>query len=174
MTNEKIKIVEYYTDNIFTIDYIKNYLRIDNNFDDNFLINSIITANNFAEKMINRTICLKKYELSFYTDKNITNLKNIDLKIPFPVIEINEVLANNNIISGENYEINNYKILFKKDITGEIKITFKAGYYSDEIQEDIKQSMLFHIASIYQNKSGNCTIPQVSKEIYSLYRDIRI
>ena len=174
MDNEKIKVIEYYTNNIFNIDYVKNYLRIDNNFDDDFLKNSIITANNFAERSINKTICLKEYKLSFYTKNNIKNLKKLDLIMPLPVVEINEVLIDDNVILSENFEIKNGKIIFSCDISGKIEIIFKAGLYGDEISEDIKQAMLFHIASIYQNKGGNCSIPQASKDIYNIYRDIKI
>lgn len=90
------------TNKIISLEYIKNYLRIDHNYDDEFLLNCLSTALIYANNFMNTTL------------QKQTNISN-----------------------------------------------------------DLKQALLYHIATIYENKNGNHEIPQASKDIYNLYRNVR-
>lgn len=52
----------------------------------------------------------------------------------------------------------------------------KLGKKFDDVkkQADIKQALLYHIAQIYQNKTGENQAPEASNEIYDMYRDVKI
>ena len=89
-------------DNILTLEYVKNYLRIDYNDDDEFLTNCI------------------EMSLLYARGKLGTKFDNV-----------------------------------KK-------------------QADIKQALLYHIAQIYQNKTGESQAPEASNEIYNMYKDVKI
>ena len=54
--NEKIVVVESNTLDILPLKYVKNYLRIDNDCDDEFLLNAIATACNYAENLTGKII----------------------------------------------------------------------------------------------------------------------
>lgn len=88
--------------NVLTLEYVKNYLRIDHDYDDEFLNNCIAMSLLYARNKLGT-----KFD----------NVKN---------------------------------------------------------QSDIKQALLYHIAQIYQNKTGDNQTPEASCEIYDLYRDIKI
>ena len=45
---------------------------------------------------------------------------------------------------------------------------------SEEFGEDIKQAILYHVASMYQNRDGNVCVPEASMEIYKVHRGVRI
>lgn len=89
--------------NILSLDYIKNYLRIDNNLDDEFLTECFKTAIFYANSVLGIRLHKRKY-----------------------------------------------------------------------VSNDIKQALLYHIATIYQNKDGNHEIPKASNDIYNMHRDIKI
>ena len=166
--NENIKIIEFDTENVLKLEYVKNYLRIDNNKDDEFLKNAISTATLYAEKIIGKIIGEKQIEISFYAKKDISKIEKNN-------IFINEVISfnvNDEVLESNNYYLQNGKILLNHPINGNIKVCFKTG--NNYINEDIKQAVLYHIATIYQNKNGSFEIPKATMEIYNSYRDIKI
>ena len=166
--NEKLTTLESNTDNVFSLEYVKNYLRIDNEYDDEFLQEAIKTAITFAEKMINHDISNKKIQYSFI---QTLNTKQIAVENK----EINDVETL--LIDGvekqkdTNFTITNGKIEFNENISGNILIVFTTNITT--IESDIKQAILFHIANIYQNKSGLCKVPDASMEIYNMNKQIR-
>ena len=167
--NENLKIIEENILDLISLGYVKNYLRIDNDCDDEFIKNTIYFAYDYAEKTTGKTFGFKKYELTFSTEKSV-------LKIDKMPIFINEVLsfyANDLELSRDEYQLKNGILFLNKAISGDIKITFLAGS-NMPLPADIKQAILFHIANIYQNKNGDCQVPQATQEIYDLYRKIKI
>lgn len=45
---------------------------------------------------------------------------------------------------------------------------------AEEFGEDIRQAILYHVASMYQNRDGNVCVPEASIEIYKVHRGVRI
>ena len=45
---------------------------------------------------------------------------------------------------------------------------------SEEFGEDIKQAILYHVASMYQNREGDAFVPEAAMEIYKTRRGVRI
>jgi len=154
---------------LFPLDYVKNYLRIDNDYDDDFLKNAIATACNYAEKYTNTIIGLKTFNLTFQTDTKINQIEQ-----SMNISQIVSIKNNNNEIDCENYKLENGKIFLKKALSGYFDITFKAGTPFDEVLIDIRQAIMYHVAKIYNNKDGDFSIPQSSIDIYNLYKPIKI
>ncbi len=162
------------------LDYVKNYLRIDNEKDDEFLLNAIKTASSCAEKIAGRTFGKKEYKVEFYIRKRglleINYFKWIhdNIKIHYDeFMDIVRLECNMKKISTDDYYTNNGCLYFKREPDSNVVDVFflKQQY---KVPEDIKQAILFHVADIYQNKNGNCQVPPASKEIYNWYRKIHI
>ena len=45
---------------------------------------------------------------------------------------------------------------------------------AEEFSEDIRQAILYHVASMYQNREGDAFVPEAAMEIYKTRRGVRI
>lgn len=45
---------------------------------------------------------------------------------------------------------------------------------SEDFSEDIKQAILYHVASMYHNREGDAFVPEAAMEIYKMHRGVRI
>ena len=169
-TNGKIVVIEADPLSVLPLQYAKNYLRIDNNNDDEFLVNAIATAINYAEAITGKIFGEKTYKLTCNVEGKITNIN----KLPILVNEIVEIQINQQPLNKENYFIKNGIIQFKEGVTGDLVVVFKAGIQAGEVLINIRQALMYHVASIYENKNGNCGVPVASQEIYNLYRNIKL
>ena len=168
--NEKIVVVESNTLDILPLKYVKNYLRIDNDCDDEFLLNAIATACNYAENLTGKIIGEKTIQLTFYSGNGIFQIDKDKLNI----VTILSVYENDILIDADQYELKNGVINLKKAISGNIKVVFKAGEVIDDTLVDIRQAILYHVASIYNHKDGDFVVPQASMEIYNQYKPVRL
>lgn len=168
--NEDIIVLETNALQILPLKYVKNYLRIDNDCDDELLINAIATAINYAEYTINKVFGSKIYRLTLESDSNILQID----KLPLVISNVRSLTVNDKTLDTTFYEIHGGIIIMKTPIFGKITVVFEAGIQLGEVPVDIRQAMLFHVASIYQNKDGNAIAPKATQEIYSLYRNIRV
>ena len=169
--DKNIVVIKTDIQQILPLEYIKNYLRIDNNCDDEFLSNAATMAINYAETFTGKIFGVKVYKLTLKTDKNI-------LKIDDFTISSNDLVSisvDDKYITHEDFELKDGIVCFKRETKGSINIIFKKeGILASEVPADIKQAILFHIAGIYQNKNGDCQVPKATQEIYNMYRKIRV
>ena len=163
-------LIEFDATTILSLNYIKNYLRIDNDCDDEFLQNALLTAISYTETITG-------YILGIKTLKTQITLKTATQKIkdfPYAVNEVISIINNGENLQSTDYTIDDGEISFTHHISGTLEIEFKTGVESQSIPQDIKQAILQHIATMYQNKHGNYEIPQAVKNTYSQYKKIRI
>ena len=45
---------------------------------------------------------------------------------------------------------------------------------AEEFSEDIRQAILYHVASMYHNREGDVFVPEASIETYRVHRGVRI
>ena len=169
--NEVIKVIESNEDNILNLDYVKNYLRIDNEYDDEFLTEAIKTAVSFCEKTIGKYISNKKIKYDFTQALNTKTISFEKNDEKYDIDEVESIIINGYNVEETEYQIENGEIVFNNNITG--RIVLVCNIKIEHIESDIKQALLFHIASIYQNKSGLCKVPDASMEIYNMNKKIR-
>jgi len=168
--NECITVIETDALKILPLKYVKNYLRIDNDCDDGFLLNAVATAINYAQMITGKIFGTNTFKLNFTSDKALLKID----KTPILIDEVLNLYVNNKKIEENNFKLKNGIIVFDKSISGEICVVFKAGIPIGQILADIKQAMLYHVASIYQNKDGGRSVPKAAQEIYNLYRKVRL
>ena len=167
--NKNLSVVDFETTNLLNLDYVKNYLRIDNNLDDEFLKNAIITACKYAEQMTGKIFGKKTLKLSIYTKKPISKIKE-----SFRFDEILNISIDGTKLAENDYYLDNGALILYSSQSGNICVVFKTGIDASEIDADLKQAILYHIATIYQNKDGNFSVPQASQDVYNAYRKIRL
>ena len=164
-------IVSYNTENILNVEFVKNYLRIDNSEDDLIIKNYIETAILFAEKYIGIELCDKNIEYSFFISQNTKTLKD-DI---FKNTNKNSIVSiENNGICIENFSVENDTISLEECIAGKTNITITKQASFKNISSNLKQALLCHIASMYQNKDGDCKIPKTTLQIYNFNKDIEL
>lgn len=161
---------------IISLEEIKNYLRIDFNNDDILLQNALNTATRQCELSISKSLNIKTYILSYFS--NISQL----VKLKFdPIISITKVIVIDNYnqhtqLNENEYNFDNINstIKFKKQLINfyRVDIYYRAGF--EKIPEDLKQGILYHIAKIYEDKSGYNPIPKSSNAIYKTYKQIKL
>ena len=167
--NENINVIKVDLEQTMPTQYLKNYLRIDNDCDNDFLLDALTTAVNYAEKITGKNFVTKTYKLTFQITKDISKID----KTPILFDELIDICVNDTHLTHLDFELRNGIIFLKKNISGNMKVIYKT-LSTNEMPADIKQAVLFHVASIYQNKNGDCSVPKGAQEIYSLYRNIRI
>ena len=168
-SDKNLSIVSFDITNLFDLRYVKNYLRIDNDLDDEFLKNAISTACKYAEQTTGKIFGKKTLKLSIYTKKPISKIEE-----NFRFDEILNICADGTELTENDYYLDNGVLILRSSKSGNISIIFKSGIDESEIDADLKQAMLYHIATIYQNKDGNFSVPQASQAIYNSYRNIRL
>lgn len=178
----QIPVVEIITDSIntsVTLEDAKNFLRIDSANDDELLTRLIKSATKKCESYIGKSLITKTYKISF------ENCILSKVKLPYgPIQSISSVvskdsLGNIEVIAPENYSLNTATntITFNSAIVNYIiEIIYTSGYgdLETDIPEDIKQGLLFHIARLYDDRSGYSKIPNASISLYSSYKNVRI
>lgn len=166
----KINILDKYPSNI-SLDFIKKYLKIDDNSDDE-IINVCIK---YAEVYLinNYKISPSKYDILISLNSVPSNFE-----ISPPVLPTQNVLSikSNSIDIINKCTINqNKSIKFNESFTS-VEIVFTCGYLSfTEIPKDILMGIMMHVANLYDNRGSNFeSLPKSAKSIYDSYKIIQI
>lgn len=184
--NFKYKIIEKAPQSFLDLAFVKNYLKVTQDVDDQligFLINSVIK---FCENWTKKDLTETKYET--YRD---FFYQNFYLKrAPFLSVEKIEYLKNKvyTLVDSDiyyTYEIDPYSSIIIQNnkswpsdvdnVFNCIKITFNTGFL--EVPYDLQTALLAHISYLYQQR-GDCdcdaldgnSVPIQSKQVYDSYR----
>jgi uncharacterized phiE125 gp8 family phage protein len=155
---------------ILTVQNVKDYVRIDTDFDDNIITAMISQARIWCENYISRDIVSKNR--TYYLDST-----NGTFDLPFgPVSSISEIQVESTVTT--NYEIlglDNETIELDGGSAERVKITYITAGISDPL---IKQAMLQLISTYYDNRadfngseSKDITeIPTSAKTVLTTYK----
>lgn len=170
------KILEIIDTEIWSVEEIKNYLRIPYNYDDALIKNLIDTAIDIAERFTN--LHLKNRRINVLIPKlssTIVRLKYI------PVVKITKCnLINKNgkmeipdedfTFNNDNAEIKfqNLKLYHKK-----IEIEYISGY-DKEIPSILKHSIMLHISKMYDNPEDTTNLMESVSSLYGSFRSLKI
>lgn len=178
MFNKNIfNVVEHTNTELWTLEEIKNYLRISYDYDDVIIKNLIISATEAAENYLGLSLNSKTIEFI----SNSQNKRSFNLKYD-PIYEILKVC----IIKGEDekdlnpkdYYLNKSHSTFhiNKNLAGkELKVMFSVGYESSKLPYAIRQGILLHICEMYDKDNDNhASLTNAIRNLYSPYKKIRI
>jgi len=176
----------------FTLDYVKDYLRISSTDDDVLIGDLITTARNFGEKYTGRDFINKTYVC--YLNNFPFNYAEIEIRksklTSITSIQYYKDDVLTTIDSSIYYftDNNEYSSILVKDGQSwasdadnrkqAVKITFVSGYgaTADDVPQGIKTAMLAHIANMYENRGdcSDCDIAFKNSKAASLYSPYRL
>lgn len=186
---------------IISLEEVKNYLRIDHDFDDNLLRTLISSTRAAMEAIIQKSIMIQTWEYvlnidslaDFYSEN--TELPTISygvINIPLPkppVIKIVELTAGGTVINAEHYALEKintkfclcfaYRKIMTKNSMFPIVIRYEAGI-ADKIENvpyQLKLANLMLIANAYQERysyNQNSIISQGIKQLLTPFLNLRI
>ncbi|MEN9782318.1 MAG: Phage gp6-like head-tail connector protein [Pseudomonadota bacterium] len=160
----KFSVIEHNLDYLLSTKIIKDYLRIDDNFDDDLLLLYLKTAEAAAENIIGDYVSEKVIEIVFDSK---TSSSVVDLSNP-KVVKLIDVLDLNSNKVDYDYSVLNNILTLKQSVLGDvIKVVCKVGCSAMQISNDIRFAVLNHVGYIYQNKGSDVAfVPQNSLDVY--------
>ena len=163
------KVIELKALKLWSLDEVKNYLRVSHNYDNEIIQSLIGSAIDSAENFLG----LSLHRRTVVFTCNLPGKRGFHLKF-HPVIEVSEVslkfAENVQELSKEDYYLDpEYSTLYLKQALGreELKIIFSAGSQPSEIPDAIKQGILLHTCAMY-DRENDCAAG-LSNEIKNLY-----
>lgn len=157
----------------------KSFLRVNHSNDDVLINRLIATARHYAEQHTQRSLITKTLVMSFddYAPTKVSLAR-------VPVQEIvsvttTDIYGNQTTIDSSYYRLSsgNQQLVFSVSLfANRVDITYKAGYgdAAEDVPADIVQGILTHISSMYDARSGNVAMPQLSKDLYNNYRILNV
>ena len=154
---------------------VKNFLRVNDDHDDEIIKLCYMTAIETAEKYLNFYILPVKIEYSVI-------LKNYSLIIHhLPINNIDKITycQHNDYIEMPDNEyvlLKDNIIKFKnKLLSNKIKVYFTAGYLDEsKIPKLIMKGILYHTAELYDNQTSTTLLSEKLKAFYSPYKYYRL
>jgi uncharacterized phiE125 gp8 family phage protein len=161
-----------------TLHESKHYLRIDHENDDALINHLIVTARMHAENWLRRSLISQTWKLGY--DDGLPACVSLPMG---PVRHINNITivhkdAATTVVDSNRYHLNSAKtqLMLDSSITGfHIEISYDAGYgdSSDDLPAPVRQGMLCHMASLYENRGEDIVaIPQQAYTLYMPFREV--
>lgn len=174
--NRRIEVLEKSNNQIITLKYAKQYLRVDHDLDDEIIADMINVAIEMAENYIGKKIISSKLRMTIYG------------KLPFslklyygPVSKINSIKI---FRENESYYLSIDKFHLEEDgetlrinrhiISKQAEIEYYNGFDRKDFPASIRQGILEHLARIYDSRGTDQSLPNSSKNLYQAHKKIRI
>lgn len=162
-----------------SLEETKTFIRVDDTSDDTLISNLIIVARQVAETYLKRSLITQTLKMEF--DQYAPSSFELVLG---PIQSIVEVTLTNRDGSNSTVDNSTYYLTAGKDnivfdatpVSHKVTIEYIAGYGDNvtDIPEPIRQGMLTHVARMYDNRTGNSTMPTASKNLYMPYKKVRL
>ncbi|WP_375331820.1 head-tail connector protein [Candidatus Tisiphia endosymbiont of Temnostethus pusillus] len=171
------KVIELIPQTIWTLVEVKNYMRIEGNYDDELISGLIDAAIMAAENFTKLTIITRRVEFIC----NIKNQQNFQLKYQ-PIKEIVKIALTNSSESielrSDQYYLDHDRSLLclnKKLENYQLMVEYIIGYDKINIPASIRHGILMHIAEMYDRERQNATsLSTEVKNLYLAYRQLKI
>ena len=175
IVKQSFLVTETLAQKIWSLEDVKNYLRITSDFDNELITHLLETSVKIAENFTGMNLIQKKISMSS-TDRNA---RRFFLKYT-PITEIQKIIIKCNNVEAE-IASNDYLInlatatleLLKELKRDEIIIDYSIGIDQKLLPSDIKQGILIHTCRMFERQEGN-SLPMEVKNLYAFYRNIRI
>ncbi|MFK7974217.1 MAG: head-tail connector protein [Rickettsiaceae bacterium] len=158
----------------WSLEQVKNYLRVSYDYDDALIVSQLETAIEAAENFIG---------ISLYTRHIVTMIQNSAKEFCLKYSNIQNINSVNlhsgqtkSVITNLYGSINQRNQIFLNApyVNKDIEIEYIAGYKESEIPTPIKQGILMHIALMYAHLEGDVTLNSKIHDLYLPYRIIKI
>ena len=161
-----LEIIDDSEPEIISLQEAKQFLRLENDLDDNLILSLIKSARKIAENYLKRSITSKIFELEARPKSNY-------LYLPFgPAKEVIKLIdSNGKLISRKYYHLTTNRQFLYIETVQNCLVTYKS---SSLVRENLKLAMLNHISVMYEDRIGDGAIPQAALKIYNNVRKINI
>ncbi|MCE2993550.1 MAG: head-tail connector protein [Alphaproteobacteria bacterium] len=154
----------------------KNFLRIDNDLDDELLTKTISAVTTKFENYTGRALIAQDWEVTY------RQINKMSISLPIkPVKAIKKIELINYYGSVSEFEIHNIvldtklgEVFFKiHPFSYMVRFLYEAGYgeTADAVPDDIKSSLLVHIGFLYENRDKIKAFPM---DIYDEFKSYRL
>jgi uncharacterized phiE125 gp8 family phage protein len=158
--------------NVIPLNLLKQYLRIDNDDDNEIIEISLEFAQYYTQNIANIIISPVTYLI---TTNEITQNNTINIKEK-PIISVDEIKLNTIILKTTEYKIHKNHIELLTNKTGTFEITTQCGHNAIEnLPTELKTAILIHTAHHYANRTGeNQKVPPMVDLLLSKFKPIKI
>jgi uncharacterized phiE125 gp8 family phage protein len=155
-----LSIINHALETPVTLREVKNHLRIDHNYEDEYLEIIINGGVKFIENHIQKTLITKTYQLINHRSNSETLLQSI----PLPMGPVGQIISVNRLVGTQKVAIKRYFLDTKHSVnylecSGDypvVEITYTAGYgLKKDVPCDIKQALLLQIAEFYEKRENS-------------------
>lgn len=157
-----------------TLAEVKLALRVDGSDDDSHITNLIKAARVMAEEYLKRSLITQTWQLQY--DQFAPSVVALP-RGPVQSVSSVKIIARDfteTTVASSTYYLNAGKehLVFDAAPLGQIiKLEYVVGYGdSTDIPEPIRQGMISHIISMYENRMGENALPEQAIEAYESYR----
>lgn len=170
-----INILETLSQEYFSLETVKNYLRVSDDYDNELISSLIDTAIIMAENFTNLVLLTRIIEhISHNSNGQMINLNYQPIQ---KILEIKIQDKNKEIILDNNvYQLNTAGIYFDPGLFfKKIIIKYISGIKPSLIPAPLKYGILLHIGELYERENSNeSSISSLVKNLYLPYRKVRI
>jgi uncharacterized phiE125 gp8 family phage protein len=156
----------------------KDFLRVEGTADDTFIGELITVAREAAEVYLRASLITQSWML-VYDDYAPSKTP-----LPFgPVQSITSVTLvardeTTTLLDSSSYYLtagNRHVMFDATPVSHQVEIVYVAGFgAASDVPSPIKQGMLHHIATMYDDRAGERVIPRASEVLYGGYRGVEI
>ena len=174
--NFNIQLLESSNINFITLKQVKQYLRVDDDLDNELIEEMIKVALTHAEIYIGRNLKESTWQLSVYDQlPSRINLMYgpVSKLLKFKLYKPNGEMI---YLTDYHYILNQFAefIDMRVDISMQkCEIIYNTGYDLLTLPSPIKQGMLEHIAKLYDLRGSEKGLPLSAKSLYQAYRKVR-
>lgn len=166
------RIKEIYDQDIITLEEVKNFLRIDNDEDNNLLNKLTQSAIETAE--IHSGLLLRKHIIEEYFTSNYSSDTKFELSLTKkPCKSVIEVVCDGVKIEDSEFKLENNHITIKKK-GHNFQVNYLAGLDKFEVSASVRIGILMHVSNMYDKRDGDNILPQNIVALYRQFRFIRI
>ena len=170
---DTFKVVELLPQQIWSLADVKNYMRIEGDYDDGLISSLIEAAIVAAENFTKMSIISRRVEFTC----NIRNRQEFNLRYR-PITQLVKIIVvtagKETTLSNEQYFLDtDHSILFLNQRFPDemLLVEYLAGFDQGNIPQSIRHGILMHIAEMYDRERQDA--PFLSTEIKNLYLPYR-
>lgn len=175
------KVISLSPQDIWSLEEVKNYLRIEADYDNELITSLTKAAIIAAENFTNLTLLAREIELISNIQYQQHYQQHFALKYP-PLISVEKVLLKTEpgelILDDTQYyvDLNKQALFLHTEVRyKELRVNYIAGFNKSNIPPAIKHGILMHIAEMYDREStASIAMSQEIKNLYLPYRQFRL
>jgi|GEM_PF-826535 len=175
LKKNNFQVIKIFPQQVWSLLEVKNYMRVEANYDDDLILGLIDAAITAAENFTKLNFISK--QIKFVC--NISGKKEFLLRYN-PIFEILKVTKKYKgqikDLTLDDYIIEQNILTLSKSLNNEeLTAEYISGYGKDNIPHAIKHGIMLHIAEMYDRQAQNCIgLSQEVKNLYLPYRNIQI